>query len=234
MIVHNEYAQGSADWAIARSGLPTASEFDALLTPEFKARSGQTPATYLAKKLGEWWQGGPEIGFNTFAVEQGQVLEAEARPWYQLEYGKTVEQVGFITTDCGSIGCSPDGIIDGKTGVEIKCPAMHTHVAYLLDGDLPKDYACQIHGGMYVTGFKEWKFISYRRHFPKLVLTIARDEEIQEKIDTALRDFLEKFEAGKRRLIEINGGPPKRSPLVKPMSAPRFVPNQDVNDLVTP
>jgi len=37
----SEYPQGSLQWATLRSGLPTASEFDALMTPLFAPRSGQ-------------------------------------------------------------------------------------------------------------------------------------------------------------------------------------------------
>ena len=52
MKIH-DVAQKSADWMILRSGIPTASEFDELVTPEFEIRKGQKPASYLACKLAE-------------------------------------------------------------------------------------------------------------------------------------------------------------------------------------
>jgi hypothetical protein len=211
MILHTEYEQHSAEWMIARSGIPTASEFDSLVTPDFKIRTGDMPKTYLAKKLAEAWQGGPLAGFNVFDMEQGQILEDEAKPWYELEFGEKIQSVGFVTTDDGRVGCSPDGLIGDDGGIEIKCPAAHTHIGYILKGELPKDYAAQVHGSMYVTGRPWWKFLSYRRHFPPLMLTIFRDEEIIEKIDEAVKEFLACFDSAMARLIEKNGGPPHRS-----------------------
>jgi len=208
--------QGSSDWMIARSGIPTASEFDQLVTPGFKIRKGEMPKSYLAKKLAEAWQGGPLLGFNTFDAEQGQMLEGRAIPWYELEFGVEIERVGLITTDDGRIGCSPDGLLPGS-GIEVKCPQPQTHVGYLLNGALPKDYAPQVHGAMFVTGYTSWMFLSYRPHFPKLVLHVERDEAIQKVLAEALAEFLERFDAGMKRLMEINGGPPVRRPTPAPL-----------------
>jgi len=223
MIVHRDFQQGSVEWTQIRAGIPTASEFDNILTPEFKIRTGQMPQTYLAKKLSEAWLGGSLAEFTTFDVEQGRILEDEAIPWYELNFDEPVERVGFITTDDKKAGCSPDGLIsDG--GIEIKCPAVHTHVGYLLAGELPKDYACQVHGSMWVTGAPWWKFCSYRRRLPPLVLTIFRDDDIQKKIADALAGFLERFDAGWKRLVEMNGGREPARPKLSP------IPPQQQND----
>lgn len=213
-----DVAQGSVEWMIARAGIPTASEFDALVTPEFKVRTGEMPKTYLAKKLAEAWLGGPLLGFNVFDMDQGQILEGEALPWYELEYGETVQRIGLATTDDGRIGCSPDGLLKGA-GFEVKCPRPETHIGYLLKGVLPKDYAAQVHGGMYVTGLHSWKFLSYCRRLPPLLLTVERDAEIQDALDEALSEFLAQFDAGWKRLCDINGGPPVRRAL-EPVRTP--------------
>lgn len=215
--------QGSVEWMLARSGLPTASEFDSLVTPEFKIRTGEMPKTYLHKKVAEAWQGGPLIGFNVFDVEQGQILESEAKPWYSLEYGEEITPVGFITTDDGRIGCSPDGLLGENSGIEIKCPAVHTHCGYVLKGSLPKEYAAQVFGSMFVTGRPYWNFLSYRRHFPPLMLTVHRDEEIMKTLAIALAEFLADFDAAMKRLEEINHGPPRRKPLQYVKPEPEFV-----------
>lgn len=210
---------------IARAGIPTASEFDNLLTPEMKPRVGAMPESYLAKKVAEAWQGGPLAQLNVFDVEQGKILEEEAVPWFELEYSTPIQRVGLITTDDGRCGCSPDGLIGEDGGIEIKCPAVHTHVGYLLKGTLPKDYAAQVYGSMFVTGRKWWKFLSYRRRLPALVLTVERDDEAMESIQEALTLFLARFDRAMDRLIEINGGPPKR-PTVKP-AAPAYQPDEN-------
>ena len=197
--------QGSAEWLKLRAGIPTASEFHRLVTPLWKIRTGEGPATYLNEKLAEAWTGAPlpqTGGFGT--LEQGTILEEEALPWYELETGTTVRRVGFITTDDGRVGCSPDGL-EENSGVEIKCPQAQTHVGYLLDGGVPGEYLAQVHGSMFVTGFPCWKFLSYRRNFPRLLLTVERDEKIQKILADALDRFLARFDAAMKRLEELRG-----------------------------
>lgn len=218
MKIHKE-EQGSLEWEFLRAGRVTASEFDNIVTPLFKARDGKMVDTYVAQKCAEYWQGGPLPSFSSFAMEQGSLLEnADAVPWFELERNCEVQRVGFISHDTLPIGCSPDGIIDSNTGLEVKCAQAPNHVKWLLAGKVPDDYLPQIHFSLYVTGFKRWTFLAYRRHFPNLIITVERDEEIQEKIHDALISFLEKFEAAKTRMIEINGGPPRR--VSKPTPAP--------------
>ncbi len=150
--------QGTLEWTRLHFGIPTASGLDNLLTPEFELRKGELPKTYVYKKVAEKLQGRPliDLGASSFMLEQGMIIEEEARPWYALEYDKHVHQVGFITTDDGRFGCSPDGLIlqtgldgdirhlfktfspsDECVGLEIKSPAAHTHVKYLVNGTLP-------------------------------------------------------------------------------------------------
>jgi len=216
-------AQGSVDWAIARSGIVTASEMDALISPTGEVRRGQMVKTYLHQKLSEWWLGGPLAQLNVWNFEQGHIIEEEVGPWYELEYGQKVIPVGLITNDAGTLGCSPDGLLSGleECGLEIKAPAIHTHIGYLLDGKLPSVYAHQVQGSMYVTGFTQWKFISYRRRLPSLVVNVARDDKFQAALHEAIESFLELFEGGKKRLCELNGGPPKRPKTITPQ--PQFV-----------
>lgn len=220
MIVHDNIEQGSVEWQILRSGIPTASEFSDFLTSDFELRDGKMIKTYIARKLSEAWIGGPLASLNVFDMEQGHILEEEAVPWFELEYNTPVQRVAFVTTDDGRIGCSPDGLIGDDFGIEIKCPRIETHVGYLLAGKLPTEYAAQVHGSMFVTGRKEWRFLSYCRRMPKLVLTIQRDEEIQKKLAESLAKFLTMFDEAMARLTKINGGRPK----VKAPDFSRFAP----------
>jgi hypothetical protein len=209
MKIHN-VTQGSVEWMLLRAGIPTASEFDALVTPLFKVKTGEGPKTYLYKKLGEWWQGAPLTTFYGTVMEQGNILEDEAVPWYEAMYGEKIDRIGFATNNDGTVGCSPDGMFGLEGGIEIKCPEVPAHIKHLLNGVLPDDYAAQVHGSMYVTGAKWWKFFSYHRGFPPFILKVERDEEIQDSIHEALEQFLERFEDAKEQLIALNGGPPKR------------------------
>lgn len=192
--------QGSSQWLKLRAGIPTASEFNRLVTPKWAIKKGDGPQTFLCEKLAEKWTGAPLPQVGGFgALEQGTILEEEALPFFELTTGREIKRVGFITTDDGRIGCSPDGLLDGG-GIEIKCPAAHTHVSYLLDGVVPDEYMAQVHGAMLVTGAESWEFMSYRRNFPPLHVTVKRDEEIQSVLKLALNTFFERFDAAMEKL----------------------------------
>lgn len=199
--------QNSLEWLMARVGVPTASEFDNIMTPLFVPRKGETQETYLSRKLAEWWLGGPLPNFNSIDMEFGKIKEETAIPWYEFEFSETIQTVGFVTDDSGIIGCSPDGLIGEDGGIEIKCPLPQTHCKYLMSGEVPHQYLAQVHGSMFVTGRPWWKFLSFCPRFPSLVLTVFRDEDIQRAIGDTLSKFLERFDKAKNKLEEMNGGP---------------------------
>lgn len=199
--------QGSTEWFAIRAGMPTASEFGSLVTPLWKPREGAGVETYLMEKLAERWLSQAIVSFSGGAMEQGKILEEEAVPYYELTASETIQRVGFVTSDDPRCGCSPDGLLaDG--GIEIKCPQPHTHVGYLLANTLPKDYAAQVHGGMLVTGAASWKFMSYCRGFPPLLLTIKRDNSIIDRLRASLNDFNKRLDTTYEQLLQLNGGPP--------------------------
>lgn len=210
-------AQNSLEWLILRCGIPTASEFDNIFTSDFKMRTGAMVKSYTAQKIAEKWLGGPLPGHNVLDMEFGKILESEALPFFQLETGAEIERVGFCKTDDGRVGASPDGLIGEHSGIEIKCPSAKVHCAYLLAGVVPTDHLLQVHGSLYVTGRREWMFMSYCRRFPPLILRVERDEEIISKIRDGLGDFLVRYEFEWQRLCEMNGGgPPVRRPITRP------------------
>lgn len=209
MKIHTNMEQNSTEWLIARSGKVTASELDSLISPTWKARTGDGPKTYLHKKLAEVWIGGNLPSLNgIFDIENGKILEEEAKPFYTALTGEQIVNAAFIETDDGRGGCSPDGLIGDDCGIEIKCPRMETHIGYLLEGELPKDYLAQVYGSMYFSERKRWKFMSYRRNFPPFIIEVKRDEEIMSSISSALERFYEVFDDAMEMLIRSNGGPP--------------------------
>lgn len=199
--------QGSAEWLVLRSGKVTASEMDNLISPTWEIRDGEKPARYLAAKVAETWLGGPLAGFSTWDTEQGKVLEREAFDAAQLELNQELQQVGFITGESERVGCSPDAFLPGQFGVEIKCLQPIHHVSCLLKGGLPKEFAAQVHGSMYVTGLHHWKLYLYSNRFPCVLIGVDRDESIQEKIGEAVEGFLGRLTRAVKRLEELNAGP---------------------------
>lgn len=222
MKIHTEYPQQSLAWFEARAGKVTASDMHRLVTNLGKVKTGEGPKTLLLEKLAEKFIGGPlprEAG--SFLMEQGQVLEEYARPAFALETGMDVEQVGFIESDDGTTGCSPDGLIlNRKGGCEIKCPGHVNHVRYLLDNVVPEDYVLQVQHSLFVTGFEFWWFFSYRRQMPPFILKVGRDEKLQAAIREAIDEFNAKLADGWDKLCQLNGGPPVRTKLVPPSTEP--------------
>jgi len=233
MKIHAHFKQKNGgdptlEWQLARVGIVTASEADSLISPIGKIRTGEGVESYLCKKLAERWIGGqlPSAFSGSFAMEQGNIVEEQAIPFAAFEYGLDIQQVGFVSTDCGRTGCSPDGLIGfdaskfsktaptpyklsgGESGIEIKCPNLDTHIKYLLAGKLPTDYVAQVQFSMHITGCQTWHFLSYRRNLPALHLVIQRDDKFQESLAQALGEFNQKFDAAMAKLVEINGGEP--------------------------
>jgi hypothetical protein len=198
--------QSSVDWQILRSGKVTASELDALVTPLGKIKTGDGPRTYLMQKLAEAWLGGPLPQLNIWDFDQGHILEEFARPAFALETGLEVSTVGFITTDDGRCGCSPDGLIGTDCGVEIKCPHVAKHLGYVLDGVTPKEYIIQVQASLFVTGFPRWYFYSFCRRMPSLIVEVKPNPEIQEAIGEAVGGFLIKLDEAMDKLTQLNGG----------------------------
>jgi len=200
-----ECEQNTPEWLQARLARPTASAFGRILTPGGKL-SAQADA-YCHELLAEWLTGMPRGyeeggGFTgNNHTDRGHALEAEARAWYELETGNTVTQVGFVTNDEGTIGCSPDGLVGDDGLVEIKCPAPWTHIGYLLGDTVPPTYRPQVQGQILVAERAWCDFVSYHPLMPPLLVRAERDIHYQDSLRTALAGFLEKLETKRATLI---------------------------------
>jgi hypothetical protein len=192
--------QGHLNWFRLRMGKVTASEMGNLLTPELKPRTGDMLRSYLYEKLAEQWRGKPLIHTGSWATEQGNIREDYAIPFLALEKNWKIEEGGFIETDDGLAGCSPDGLVGNEFGIEAKCPEPPRHVRWLIEGVLPKEYMLQVHGSLFVTGFDKWVFMSFRNDFPPLILEVRRDKTIISKIGEAVKRFHEQLEEAKKKM----------------------------------
>lgn len=238
------------EWLDMRRAKITASEFDSFVKLDGTLRKGEMPDTYLCEKLFERWTGRdkPNTWFS-MDVNNGIIVEEKAALFAEMEYGLKIQPVGFVSDDDERFGCSPDGLIgygqleaNGPTfftdeptdssGIEIKAPALATHIKYLLNGTLPDDYFCQVQGSLFVTGCQTWHFLSYPLAcyldgFPPLHLIVERDEKFCENLAESLDAFLDRYDKAFEKLCEKNGGPPKRI-TPTPASTVGF---QDPNDI---
>ena len=189
--------QGSEAWHQARLGIPTASQFDRIITASGTASKQATG--YLAELLAEHITGQAEDNYQSADMQRGVELEPAARACYELETGHDVVQVGGVYLDeAKNIMASPDGLIAGmRRGLEIKSPKLSTHIRYILEDGLPTQYVLQVQGGMWVTGYDEWDFVSYCPEYdaqPIYIKTIKRNTALIVQMDKHIRAFSARLE----------------------------------------
>lgn len=195
--------QGSEEWLKARCGIITASNMSQIITAT-KKPSSQAGA-YMDKLIAEKLTGSKSSIKSSEWMERGVELESEARLYYSF-IAEDVKEVGFIYKDESKrVGCSPDGLLEDR-GLEIKCPAPHTQVKYLLENKLPTEYVCQVQGSMYVTGLKKWDFLSYHPQMPPLLLTIERDDEFCAELDLMIGKFIIEMDEKWQKIQRIREG----------------------------
>lgn len=175
-----ECEQRSEEWFKARLGKWTASFFDSLITQTGKPSAS---AKEINNRLvAELIAGRPDETFQSEAMLRGAELEDEALEFINFTHGHNFKKCGFIDSELG-FGCSVDGIdFDNQMGLEMKCPSLHTHIEYISNGELPARYKAQVQGGMLVTGFRHWIFMSYHPEVRPLVLIVERDESYIEEM----------------------------------------------------
>ena len=114
-------------------------------------------------------------------------LESEPTAAKAFEFMNEVEteKVGFITTDNGRVGTSPDRLIKGThIPTEIKCPSPAVQVQYMA-GDMGDAYRLQKRRGKYGCEEDHGHFFSYNPFFPHVNLRTNRDDAVIEKLSSS-------------------------------------------------
>jgi hypothetical protein len=186
MIIHT-VEQGSIEWQMLRSGIPTASRFDKIITAEKGARS-KSFEDFAHLLVAERILGHPiEIGSTAF-MQRGNVVEKSARQFYELQTDIEVKPCGFITLDDESAGASPDGLI-GENGIlEIKCATPGIHIGYLLDAE-GIGYRQQTQGQLWIAEREFVDTVAYHPDLPSTVVRFVRDEKYIAQLAALVRDF---------------------------------------------
>lgn len=190
--------QGSPEWQTARLGIPTGSCVDKILTPKTRKLSASS-VVYRNMLLAEWLTGYPMENGSTVWMDRGIDLEPEARAWYELHRDVEVQPLGLILRDDEQFGGSPDGSVADDGLVEFKCPALHTHVGYMLN-DGP-DYLGQVQSYLYL-GERPWiDVVSYNPDLPPVVNRVERDEKYIADLVAALDPFIADLCEQKEKLL---------------------------------
>lgn len=176
------FEQHSDEWYNIRLGKLTASHAATIAT------AGKGLETLCFDLVAEILTKRRKDTYSNAAMEQGNLLEDQARTLFELETGFTVEQVGFVERDA-FCGCSPDGfILDRTSGVEIKCPQDNTYAKYLYDGAIKPEYYAQMQMQMMLTGCDHWYYVVFNPNFEKsIVITkVEADAEYQAKLTAGI------------------------------------------------
>jgi len=207
MSVLVEVEQRSDEWQKLRCGVATASCFDRIITPATGKPSASAVA-YRRELLAEWLTGQPVSIKESGWMQRGTEMEPEARAFYEFEADAEVTETGFVFLDERRlIGCSPDGLVGDDGLVEIKCPAPHTHVGYLIDAKLPTAYIPQVQGALWVTGRRWCDFISYHPEMEPLIVRVKRDEGYIAKMAMLIEAFVATMLEERQILLSRELGP---------------------------
>jgi len=182
--------QGSDEWFEARLGYVTASNFAKVIS------KGTGRGLYMRKLAAERLTGQREESYKNAVMENGNIVEAEARNYYETAYDCQIEQVGFVKRD-ERIGGSPDGLVGTDGMIEIKCPLSSTHVANILSGKMPTEYIPQVQGLLWVTERQWCDFVSYDPKVlsrPIFIVRIERDKDYIIKLSAQVSVFVKELQ----------------------------------------
>ncbi|MBD3198001.1 MAG: hypothetical protein GF317_23325 [Candidatus Lokiarchaeota archaeon] len=168
---HTNIDQTCSAWHKLRLGKFTASKISNICGPRGLGKTGET---YIITKVAEVLTGKEEYVFESDAMQHGNYYEPIVRDLYNKIAGIHYNKVGFVENkDYKNCGVSPDGVnYENGSGLEIKCPfTAKEHLKHLTIKNwqdfkkIKPDYYWQVRMQMLITGFENWKFISYNPDF---------------------------------------------------------------------
>lgn len=186
-MIRHDVQQGTIDWVTVRLGIPTASQFDRILTPKTMKLSAQADA-YAYQLVAEQALGMPLDNASSGFMQRGTAMEREAVAFYELSRDAETEVVGFITRDDRQAGCSPDRLVGTDGLLEIKVPSAPVHIGYLLD-DEGIGYKAQVQGQLWICE-RDWcDTLSYHPELPAALVRQSRDEAFIARLAEAVQVF---------------------------------------------
>ncbi|MDA3940487.1 MAG: YqaJ viral recombinase family protein [Spirochaetia bacterium] len=200
--------QYSNAWWEARNGKVTASPILGICKG-VKGKYLASRKNYMAEKIIEILTGSRPEGFTSSSMQWGTDTEPMARAVYEAETGNIVKEVGFINhPTIDRLGASPDGVIElGNKNLEIKCPNTATHIEFVLNPVIKREYIYQMNCQMMCTGAEVCHFVSYDPRLPDnlayKMIEIKRDPIICKEIEEETKLFLMELDATIRALKAV-------------------------------
>lgn len=181
--------QGAPEWFEARKGIPTASEFATIIAKGKDGGASKTRRDYMLKLAGECLSGDLMESYSNAYMERGKAMEDEARQWYGFVNAIEPEQIGFVTNDDGTVGCSPDSFILGDGMLEIKSAAPHVLLDHMLRNTFPAKHKAQCQGGLWVCE-RDWiDLLIYWPSMKPFTKRAYRDEKYIAGLAVAVEQF---------------------------------------------
>lgn len=192
-VVSNDELDREEQWLAQRRGKFTSSQVYRLMTCLDKNELPKGAITYIEEVIVDMLTDGKGADrFKSDDMQRGNDTELEAIARFEKETGLKCFATGnnqeFIEL-CSYFGGTPDGLIDIKELIEVKCPKSKTHLFYLKNlkstEDLKKhcvNYYWQIQANLLATDTEKGYFISYDDRFTNpdhqiLILEVKRNEE---------------------------------------------------------
>jgi hypothetical protein len=208
--------QYSDEWYKARLGIPTASQFHNIITPLGAPTRGDRRRKFMYRLIAErLLQQSMDDRFQNFWTKRGHDLEDEAtkRFMFHIRRRITWDRIGFVTTDDGKIGASPERLSSNrKEGLEIKCPSPWVQVEYLLEGT-EENYKPQVQGHMLVCGLDIMHLWCWHPQMPPVHVPTPRDDDYIKKLSRELWHFCNELDSETDRALRK--GPYKLSELLR-------------------
>ena len=178
----SEIQQNTEAWFNARAGFITGSRISAI----FPGSDKLTSEKYLTKLAVERLTGvSLKGGFTSDRLEQGLLLEPEARDYYSMLNDVDVTETGFISHPIIPwFGTSPDGLVGDDGLLELKNRDVHIHIPLFRTRKPPRDALLQMYAQMSVSDRQWCDYGSYNNVLPpKLRFVVVRvwrkDAEIE-------------------------------------------------------
>ena len=201
-IIIDDFLQGSDEWDKARLGIPTASNFNKILTATGKISDSRNK--YMKQLAGEAVSGRQEESYQSYRMQKASEAEAESRRVYEMENEIEIRQVAFVFKDERRMaGASPDGLIGINGGFESKDAEFAVQIDRLFAGEMITTHIPQCQGGMYICEREYWIFRSYCSGLPSLNIRLERDEKYIERLEEELNIFCYELAIMVRKLREF-------------------------------
>lgn len=182
-IGYDLHDQRTDEWHEARLGRITASKIYDVISKTAKGAYTSKRDDYAYQLAAERMTGLQTRFFTNDAMLWGTETEPLALEFYAEYYGYTIKQAPFIIHQhMPFCGASPDGIVNDKWLVEIKCLQTNTFLRVRKDGVPPPQYVAQCIMQMAVTSAPKVDLFMYD---PRIIdptkqfqlFVIDRDEE---------------------------------------------------------